>query len=290
MVNRAARTAAHSLRRLLMSVGADALIPAISRRVPADWLWTKVRPDIDMYPRPTIRRIQRNGIRLDVDLSDYVQWLIYFSIEEKLRQTLYALAHPGDVVLDVGSNIGEILLNFARIAGPRGRAIGFEANPETCQRCQSNIALNRFDNVAVNAIGVGSEEGELYFGHRSDSNSGADSIMAAGDGTIKVPVTTIDRFAETHSLPRVDLIKIDVEGYEMHVLRGADGTLREHRPKLFIELCDNNLREQGSSAAELVGFLEKRDYSVRNAESGALVASSDDFAGCFLDIVCRPAT
>jgi len=273
-----------------MSVGADALIPAISRRVPADWLWTKVRPDIDMYPRPTIRRIQRNGIRLDVDLSDYVQWLIYFSIEEKLRQTLYALAHPGDVVLDVGSNIGEILLNFARIAGPRGRAIGFEANPETCQRCQSNIALNRFDNVAVNAIGVGSEEGELYFGHRSDSNSGADSIMAAGDGTIKVPVTTIDRFAEAHSLPRVDLIKIDVEGYEMHVLRGADATLREHRPKLFIELCDNNLREQGSSAAELVGLLEQRDYSVRNAETGALVASSDNFVGCFLDIVCRPGS
>jgi len=290
VVNRAVRTAAHTFRRLLMSIGADALMPAISRRVPADWLWTKVRPDIDMYPRPTIRRIQRNGIRLDVDLSDYVQWLIYFSIEEKLRHTLYALARPGDVVLDVGSNIGEILLNFARIAGPRGQAIGFEANPETCRRCRSNIALNRFENVAVHAIGVGSEEGELHFGHRSDGNSGADSIMPAGDRTIKVPVTTIDRFAGVHGLLRVDLIKIDVEGYEMHILRGAEATLREHRPKLFIELCDNNLRGQGSSAAELVQFLEQHDYSVRNAKSGAPVTSSDNFGGCFLDIVCRPGS
>lgn len=290
MVNRAARNIAHTFRRLLLNVGADAFIPSLSQRIPAEWLWAKVRPDINMYPRPTIRRIQRDGIRLDVDLSDYVQWLVYYSIEKDLRRTLYSLVRPGDVVLDVGSNIGEILLNFARIAGPAGRAIGFEANPETCQRCRSNIALNRFENVEVHAVGVGSKEGELHLGHRSDSNSGADSFMAAGDATIRVPVTTIDRFAGAHGLAGVDVIKIDVEGYEMHVLEGAEGTLREYRPKMFIELCDDNLREQGSSAAELVRFLERSDYSVRNAESGARVTSSDKFEGCFLDIVCRPGS
>jgi FkbM family methyltransferase len=290
VTHRAAHHAAQALRRVLMTVGADAAIPSLSRRMPADWLWTRLRPDIDMYPRPTIRRIRRDGIRLDVDLSDYVQWLVYYSVETNLRHTLYALARPGDVILDVGSNIGEILLNFARLAGPGGRAIGFEANPETCARCRSNIRLNEFANVEVHAIGVGSDEGELHFGHRSSSNSGADSIMPAGDGTIKVPVTTIDRFAGGHGLDRVDLIKIDVEGYEMNVLRGAEATLGKHRPRMFIELCDNNLRDQHSSAAELVGFLEGLRYDVRNAESGAPVASSDDFGNCFLDIVCRPAT
>ena len=272
---------ANAVRKGLILTGADRL--AANGR-----LWSKLRPDNSHYPSPTVREAMLDGIRFRLDLSDYMQWSAYFGVERELREKLYGLAAPGNVAIDIGTNIGEVLLNLASRVGPTGRAIGFEPNPDTRERCLQNLALNPGLPAVVHSIALGDAEGELSLGRPCLSNSGGDRIMGDGQGTIPVRVTTLDRFAEAEGIGHVDLIKIDVEGFEMHVLRGGEQVIRRDRPVLFIELSDENLRAQDGSAAELVEWLERQDYSVAHAGNGRPVASTNELGDCFFDIICRP--
>lgn len=226
-----------------------------------------LRPDCVDYRGSPIRRAVRNGIAYDLDLADYVQWTIYFDIERAEKAALFNLARPGDVVLDIGTNVGGVLMNFAQRVGPGGRAIGFEPNPATLAKCQHNLSLNRFANVEVHGVALGDVAGEVLLGHPQEGNAGADRIGSAG---IPVKLTTLDEFAA--GFDRIDLIKIDVEGFDLKVLRGGEQTLKRLRPTLFVELCDANLREQGDSAAKLVTWLERHGYRVRRAGEGDIVA------------------
>ena len=155
--------------------------------------------------------------------------------------------------------------------------------------CQANIALNAMPHVRVEGIGLGAEAGEIGFGRASVGNSGADRFMPAGGGAITVQVITFDSFVAKEQIEHIDLIKIDVEGFEMNVLRGAAECVARFRPVLFLELCDANLREQGSSALELLQWLEARDYEVCDALSGAPLLSGDPCNVAFTDVVCQPS-
>ncbi len=274
---------AKAVRRGFVIAGLDQAIAVAGPVLPAI-----LRPRTESYPQPSMRRATRKGISYDLDLSDYVQWLVYYGVEDDQRGKLLALVQPGSTVIDVGTNIGNVLLNFAQLAGPQGQAIGFEANPATLRHCQSNIALNRFANVRVEGIGLGESEGTLSFGRAAATNSGADRFMPDGTGGLMVPVITLDSYVDQHDLTRIDLIKIDVEGFEFKVLRGAEQSIARFRPRLFIELCHDNLAEQGDSAAGLLRWLEERDYAVHEALSGGPLASTDRLDGVFADIVCTP--
>ena len=103
-----------------------------------------------------------------------------------------------------------------------------------------------------------------------------------------MPVITLDSFFAKEQMKRIDLIKIDVEGFEMKVLYGATDCVERFRPVLFLELCDANLREQGSSAVELLQWLEARDYGVCDAISGEPMLSGDPRKPAFTDVVCEP--
>lgn len=275
------KRAADAVRRGLVRSGTD-------RLVARGLLWSRLRPDNAHYRSPTHRLARLDGIRLRLDLSDYMQWSAYFRIERDLRERLYALAPPGCIAIDIGTNIGEVLLNLARRVGPTGRAIGFEPNPATYALCVENLALNSGLPAEVHPVALGESEGELALGRPCASNSGSDRIMAGGRDSVAVPVTTLDDFATQASLEGVDLVKIDVEGFELHVLNGAREVLQRFKPVLFVELSDANLREQGASASELLRWIEDHGYTSRNAATGESVTADQTLDGCFFDIICQP--
>ncbi len=283
----AARLIARFTRRLIVFLGIDRLFAWAAAGDRASKFTEKFLPTIESYSRGSWRRLSRDGITIDLDPSDYTHWLAYFGIEDELKSRLYALAQPGDTVIDVGTNVGEVLLHLSKAVSPGGRAIGFEANPTTHALAASNLQLNPKLPAEVHALGLGDEDAELDFGSRSASNSGADTIMAAGTGTRKVKVVRLDDFVASEELSRVDVIKIDVEGFELQVLRGAERTIERFSPALFIELCDANLREHGTTAKQLVEWLEAKGYSLSDARSDRPVLSSDDFSSCFLDVISR---
>lgn len=141
------------------------------------------------------------------------------------RAVLRRLLRPGMTVVDVGANVGYYALLFRQAVGPRGRVVCLEPDPGNLRELRRNVERNHLHNVEVVAAAAGEAAGEIRF---SSGLNG--SVSAAGD--LRVPAIRLDDLSDGP----VDLIKIDVEGYEAAVLRGAAGLIERRRPTLFIEL------------------------------------------------------
>jgi FkbM family methyltransferase len=147
------------------------------------------------------------------------------------------VVRPGSRVLDVGANVGSYTLLFAMWAGPEGRVFAFEPAPEARQGLRLHVGLNGLaDRVEIVPAAVWSTVGSERF--HVDGASGANAIAASGHdasaGSIDVETTTIDAFCERQRL-FPDVIKIDVEGAEVEVLRGARNALAIPGLHAFVE-------------------------------------------------------
>jgi FkbM family methyltransferase len=246
-----------------------------------------LRPRHSDYLPGTLRKATRNNIHYELDLSDWVEWNIYFCNRVEPRDKIYELARGGDVVIDVGANIGETLLNLAQRTGIAGKVIGFEPNPLVYNKCLRNLELNpSLKNISVHPVALGNREEELFLEERDARNKGMNSISASGAGEI-VKVTTLDKFIQQENISTIRLIKIDVEGFEMNVLSGAEQTILRFHPKMFVELDDDMLRRHQSSAAEVLQWLSDKKYKIRNAENNSLVTAGHSFAHCHFDMICE---
>ena len=129
-----------------------ALLPAVAGTRYGGF-WSRIIPGPQLYDRGSVRRVTRDGINFELDLSCLMQWYVYWGQTETQRERLYSMVSPGDIVLDVGTNIGETLLHFAKIAGDGGFVYGFEPDQENYENVQTNIGLNTFKNVHVFNLG-----------------------------------------------------------------------------------------------------------------------------------------
>ena len=167
------------------------------------------------------------------------------------------LALDGLVIYDVGAFHGILTLFFAARGG---RVIAYEPNEGNHARLIENIKLNGLTNVQVRKLGVGAAlgSGTLHF---SPEMAGGGTLRANGIATMSQPVeiTTLDHDIAAASLPAPDLIKIDIEGWELEALEGARATLDAHHPALFLEMHGETMREKKSKASAIVAFLAARD-------------------------------
>lgn len=159
--------------------------------------------------------------------------LITGRYEPEVVALIHEWVKPGDHVVDVGANVGAITLALAKQVGSQGRVTSFEPGPPFFQKLKRNLALNPDCEkvVRAHALGVSSAEGELHWGE--DEIFPGNAHLLGKRGT-KVPVTTLDHFFGG-SLERLDFLKIDVEGMEWEVLKGAEQTLRNHKPVILYE-------------------------------------------------------
>jgi len=254
---------------------------------PNDFI-SKFVPNSYQYPPLTFRMVNRDGLILRVDISDYIGHYLYFGFRDASMEKLFNLTTAESNVIDVGTNVGWTFLNFARRCD-RGHVIGFEPDPENYEVCRFNVGLNDFRNAILLPKGLGAERARLRMEVRTPGNRGGNRIATGtAVSSVMVDVEALDEVDALVSWSHVDLIKIDVEGYELHVLIGARRLLTTHKPKLFIEVDDNNLRDQGHSARELMLFLQDHGYhDIRHAETNARVVPDGDFANCHFDVVAQ---
>lgn len=190
------------------------------------------------------------GLRYQGDLSCFIDWSIYFyGCYERAVLDLLAdaadLAGPGAVFLDVGANVGQHSLAMSRRVA---RVHAFEPWAEVRARLEGNIALNRLDNIAVHAFGLGETDAELPFHRPASANLGTGSFVPdvnvnqPGD---VLPVRRGDFALARLGIDRVDVIKIDTEGFEMPVLRGLRDTIARHRPVVVCEMSGPTLADAG---------------------------------------------
>ena len=164
---------------------------------------------------------------------------------------------PGDCVIDVGANIGFVTTMLASLVGDHGKVYSFEPSAGTYNELLRTIEANGLGMVEPVNSGLGEQDvtRELY---RATGSSGNDTLIKASAGQVslgQVKITSLDAYLAQNTQP-ISFIKIDTEGYEAQVLRGATETLKKHRPVIYIELCSDYME----SSLEAVALLRGLDY------------------------------
>ena len=208
-----------------------------------------------------------HGIRMRLHFDSELARLIYCDdFEGNERRFLKAFLRAGDVFVDVGANIGLFSLIAADRVGTLGTVYAFEPCRKTFQRLVENTELNHFRNIQCFRLALSDERGESPFYASEDGfdawNSFAPPIQGKSFSKEMIPCETWDRFAHTHDLVgRVTMMKIDVEGWESRVLKGArESFSREDAPLLQVEFTDKTAASAGSSCMELYHTLRDFGY------------------------------
>ena len=223
-------------------------------------------------------RSRRRGICWDLDLAEGIDLSIYLlgAFEPRLLGAYRKLIRPGACVLDIGANIGAHTLHFAKLVGDRGKVVAYEPTRYAFDKLQTNLRLNPTlaqRVTAMQAMLVASADQAVASGVVSSwpldtrARDGRHSLGAVRDTAGAVAVT-LDESLQRIGVSEVDFIKIDVDGNELGVLRGAESVMREQRPTLFLELAPYEYRNPGDFDAVLE-ILWRLDYGLRTRTASA---------------------
>lgn len=178
--------------------------------------------------------------------------------EMPVQLGLSDILRPGDCALDVGANIGGLSIAMSRLVGPSGKVHAFEANPYTVQRLKADRAANAANNVVVVSAAAWSRSNETVSFYCDDSYYAVGSSVERRSESwqeVKAPTQSLDDHCRDHGLtPRA--IKLDVEGVEIEVLRGAARVLAECQPSLIIEYYPAS-----DAKDDALEFLASRGYA-----------------------------
>lgn len=206
------------------------------------------------------------GLRLTA--ATFERWL-YLRLHRLGRMgreehaALSRIVRPGMTVLDVGGNLGLYTLLISRLVGPTGRVVTFEPDPDLHALLQYNCTLNACTNVEAHNLALGRQRDRLVL-RRMILNSGDNTLGAGGSGLFRREIAT-DVVALDEFLPdlRPDLIKIDVQGWELEVLRGMERTLTAcPRASIYLEYWPEGFRRAGYQCVDLIRFLRDRSYDI----------------------------
>lgn len=185
----------------------------------------------------------RSGIGKDllINVGSSAAAYVLGNFKPDVQEFLASTVKPGQVIYDVGANVGFFTLLAARLTGPGGKVISFEPLPENLLHLRRNVERNQFRNVTIQplALGAASEERVFHVSERPTWGKLEKAGSARPDkylADIKVAVARLDDLLSKGEIPPPDFVKIDVEGAEVEVLEGARETLARFGPILIVEL------------------------------------------------------
>jgi FkbM family methyltransferase len=226
-------------------------------------LWNPLRK-----PYGQVLRILSGGRGLPLKIGGYtvrldplVANLNWETVEVEAYRAFAACVQPGDVVYDVGAHFGTYTLIALRKGGPRSRVVAYEP----CELTRDYLMRHLFWNwgaeqVTVRPLCCGATRGRARFFYRPGVPEGINGLVEAGGlEATWIDVTTLDdEVATLNLIPAI--IKIDVEGAELDVLKGAEGVLSAHRPRLFLSLHPGPLAKLGLTPGAIAEWLVDRRY------------------------------
>ncbi len=215
-----------------------------------------------------------------LSLADRIQTLMWAGAYEPVTMKVFRRQlREGDVVIDVGAHIGYFSLEAARHVGATGKVLGFEPDPNISRVLADNAASR--SNVCVYELALSNYTGfaTFYRGVTPGETGWGTLHPGVGEADARVPisvrVSTLDEVLETSAeRNRIALLKIDAEGAENAILRGAVRTIRRDRPLILFEINEICLERAGTSAELLVAFLQSIEYEARRVEDPGRRSSS----------------
>lgn len=222
---------------------------------------------LGFFPAVRIRGGLAQGLRIGLWNADrdYIAGTKELPVQSVLAEHI----RPGDVVFDIGGNIGFMSLIAARLVGEEGRVYAFEPLPENAECLRRNLRANNFANCKVLEMALADRAGqeELLL-----SKLPGGSTISAADrppdftGTLRVRVATADGLVGSGAVRPPDFVKLDVEGAELRVLRGMTSVIRTYRPGILFEVDDEDALDLERKFAEIETELAKAGYVVSRIE------------------------
>lgn len=223
----------------------------------ADPYWKQVRPRFRSYHDRQLDCI------VTADLAEWggrscYYWGRFFDVTHQavLRQYL----SPGDTYIDIGANVGYQSMYASRLVGPQGKVLSFEPNPPTYSILSGHIAINRLRNCQTFPMALSDAEGEAQL-NQLEEHSGTSTLMSSSQAlhSVKVRMRRGDDVLRDVEFRGKTFIKIDVEGFELHVLRGLQETLRRV-DYVAVEVTPQWISQQGGRAEELYQLMREAGF------------------------------
>jgi len=188
------------------------------------------------------------GMKWIVGSSNHGCWL--GSYEHDKRVAFERRVKEGSVVFDLGANVGFYTLLASVLVGDRGRVVAFEPLPRNLRYLKSHLQMNRITDVTVMEAAVSDTDGVCLFDAGFNNSMG----HISQEGSLRARVVSIDKLVSTGTIPPPTYMKIDVEGAELAVLRGAVSVLIANRPTLFLATHGKDLRRQCCELLRSMGY------------------------------------
>jgi len=223
-------------------------------------VWVEVEPNMAMF----------------LDPNEFVQTNLMFrgTWEPETWDSMSNYLEKGGGFVDVGAHVGYYSLKAAKIVGSQGRVLAIEPNPDILPVLRKNIAANYDNIITIVPVACSDSDTTLEFFSAYRANSGGSSLSRANAehyGTTKatyhVPARRLDAIIQENNILRVDIVKIDVEGAELTVLKGAQETLDRYHPVVYMELNEHLLNNMGTTVAEIIRWLQDRGYTAMKSIS-----------------------
>jgi FkbM family methyltransferase len=231
------------------------------------WLVRTLWPKVDglLFARLHPRVAQVQGHTMHLDAKDTL-WLSRNGVHEPFETALvHKLVGTGQVALDIGANIGYYTLLLARQVGPEGRVVAFEPDPTNFGLLRRNVEANGYRNVDLVPKALASETRKLRL-YLSDENKGDHRTFATASEdrpSVEVQAVRLDEHFAGKA-PRIDFIKMDIQGAEPDALRGMQATIAAQRSlTMMVEFWPHGLRAAGREPRELLDALADLGFRLR---------------------------
>jgi FkbM family methyltransferase len=232
------------------------------------------------------------GVRFEVDLTDRIQRQMWAGLyEQHVRHCFDVLLQPGDGYVDVGAHIGYHAVAAAHCVGASGRATAFEADPAVYNRLTRNLA--QFPWAQAVHAAVWHSSGVLTLERSSNKDESGwgtlTSVRDLGKGEhVDVRATSLDDWFRDAGISRWNAMKLDAEGSEPAVLRGAQNSIDRFRPFLILEINGIVLRDAGFSGRDIIEFLSTRGYNAYQLSFRHLERWDPAKHGELSEVLCLP--
>lgn len=210
---------------------------------------------------------------LKLDLSEWVQRTLYlgaYELEES--RWVKSILRPGDTAVDVGANFGFYTSLFWRIVKPTGRVVAFEPNPMLFQRLKEWFETNKVSGIELfpAALGAETQNSTLHVLPAIESHHNATLCPVENSDEIQVKVLRLADVLDSRKINHVRFLKIDVEGFELEVLKGAEAPLSEGVIEyILVELNDYWLRKNGTSPEHLTNYCQSLGFEIAKGHIAA---------------------
>lgn len=225
------------------------------------------------------RVITRNGIKYEVDLAEGIDLSLFLfgGFQNHVIKNKFVRLTNDSVIFDIGANFGIMSLQLAKLA-PAGHVYAFEPTHYALGRLRTNLDLNpelkqkiTVINSFVSEASVSDPKITAYSSWKVDGSKKEDAHpthWGEAKSAEGVPSISLDDFCIARNIPKIDFIKIDTDGHEYEVLKGARNTIKKFRPQIVFEIGQYVMAEKGISFDFYSNYFAEMNYELLDTASG----------------------